>query len=616
MPTDLFAGNPNYGIDENPSPAEQPKDLFGGNQNFGVSNSAPVTAAPPTEEPRQFGGTLGDIAMHGLAGAATAGRDFLNIPHNLYNKIPSVNKDFDYYKALGVNENIADKVGTGLLEYAPWGAGSAKLLASGGAGLSKWMAEHPKTAISAANAIGGGAYDVANGGNGIFGALIGGASPLPGMAINPVINYAAKKYAQSAIPEFTKKATDYIKQLPSVQDYANKLFNKFSSKSAENTANWKQTNNMAAQLSNQMKDAGMPFDDRPYQGYISDYLEKMSNLSPAQREPYNNAIQFAQHAQKLSPTSFEDTVALRQNMNSHLSDWMNKNEITKEDANAKEFVKGLKNTLSKDVLDANTFKPTDIEMGYEGRPHPDDVNAFKNIWEKSNKSHQGLMEFYKSQQPSSGVIKPVRQTREMYDAANKTGQLDPSILNKYAPRTSLQSPQGTAGVDQLGKLLEEPQMARNASVSSLFRRPVEQGATGIDVAKIYSDMSPQQQAKLFGGTDTGKYLDAINNTRLQFGREPEKTLAKIGHGVMSYGLPGAIGFGAGLASGENWDKAALTGIGTAAASKGLGKIAGKTATPASVNRAIKLGSTPYFQRPGRYINPFLQQANPFTGNNQ
>jgi hypothetical protein len=553
----------------------------------------PTQTAQPTEEP-----SVSDRAM----------ASFL---HQQSPYGPTQDYDPDA-KNLSPLENF----GIGIMDYLPFGGAASGLLRGGGGKLAEYMAENPKTAAMLENSLGGGTAGLANNGlSGLgWGTALGALTPLPPAIANGIIGYGAKKYAQSAIPAFTQKATNFIRGMISPSDAADSLGQSYADAVNKNTANWNKTNAMASQITQSMQDSRIPFDDRPYQSYIDNYLNNIKSLSASQKEPYNNAVNFAQYMQGLSPTSFEDLVSLRQNMNSHLADFMEKSGITKTDQNSKSFLTGLKGTLNNDLLSANTQQPTDEIMGYEGRPTQDTVNDFKNTWEDANQSHQNLLNFYKSPD-SLGAIGDDNQLRGAYSNilnssegdSGKTyspGSLDPAVVGQYLPSTSINGSQGTSGLQQLQNLLGSKEAAQGAAISSLFRPTTERGANTVDSAAIYQKLSPAQRDYMFGNSAAGQMLNSINDARLQFGREPEKTLSKITHGITSYGLPGLVGFGGGLASGENWDDAALTGLGTAAAAKGIGKIAGATATPASVQRAISLAQNPIFS--GKYLGPLMQ----------
>lgn len=515
-------------------------------------------------------------------------------------------KDYD---PLASKDDVITKIGKGLVDYAPYMAGASSLLklASRAPAMMSLAQNSPRlaaalTGTTAENTLGGAASGAMNSdghpiGGAVIGGLLGAGSSALGGAGNIAVNYLGRKYAQSAIPAFTKKATEQVKSLLSPSDYSQQLFGKFQDAFGKNKGNWDAVNNSAAQLDNQV---GNNFNNQPYHNYIDGYLSNIEKMDPAQKAQYAQSVELAQKAKEIAPQSFSGIVAARQNLNHVLSDFLDPTGQEKPDMFSKQFITGLKNNLKNETLEANS-----------GNIHPDDFNDFKSKWQDANQSHQDLQDFYKSMQGTTGTVKKMTPTEEMYKSAIETGTLDPSILNRYTPPLTLKGSQGTQGIDQLSKLYGSPQTAQEAIQASLFRRPVQQGASTIDAAKIYSDMSPAQRQAVFGNSSQGQMLDAINNTRLAFGREPEKTLAKIGHGLMSVGLPGGIGFAAGLASGDSWDKSLLLGGLTAAGSKGLGSLAGRTATPQSIARAIKLGQSSPFT--GRYINPFLQMLNPATG---
>jgi hypothetical protein len=558
-----------------------------------------------SQENPQFGGKFGDVLMHGLAGTATSGRNLLNTLqkggestglNKIMGNIPGVknitrgenDKNFDFYKALGVNENLADKLGVGLLDYAPYGVGASKALAAAGKELpavGKFLANNPKTAMLAENMLGGGAYD------GLGGAIAGGVGGALGAGLGGLTQLAAKKYAQSAIPEFISKSTDELKKiLP--ENMTKGLAGKFIMSNVKNAKNWQNVESQAQNLSNEMTQSGKQFNAEPYHGFIDTYLQKIGKLSPAQRAPYKNAIEFAQQAKELSPTNFTDLVSLRQNMNNYLKGFENKVGITKSDRYSKQFVRDLKDKLSTDLIEKNS-----------GNVSADALKGFKNTWESANKSHQDVNQYYKSLNPA-GVVKPMRSTREAYEAIKGGAPMDMAVVGKYMPKPQQT---GIEGFKKLEKLYGSKEAAQNAAKAFLFRRPSEQGANTVDVAAIYSKLSPVQRKYIFGNSKEGKMLESVNKTRLEFGREPARDFwKKGGHGILSYGLPFAIGAGGASAAGRPWDEALGVGAGLSALSKGTGALAGKTATPYLANAATNLAKRP-IAAPGRYINALMQK---------
>src|SRR4051812_28442407 len=84
-----------------------------------MPSTAPQTSAEPQQREMGFPEALG---RHALAGAANFGRTIVNLPNNLSGGYfpPLAPKDFDYYKSLGVKENVGDKLAVGALEFAPF----------------------------------------------------------------------------------------------------------------------------------------------------------------------------------------------------------------------------------------------------------------------------------------------------------------------------------------------------------------------------------------------------------------------------------------------------------------------------------------------------------------
>jgi hypothetical protein len=524
-----------------------------------------------------------------------------------------------------------EKIAGSLMDYAPFFIGGTGLTKAGATALSKFpatakglaefTAKHPKLAKyipdTVASAIGGAGYGAATGkegerlGSALEQGAIGAGIPIAGATVvDPLLRYGAKKYAQSAIPAFTEKAGEKIKELLSTGEYSKKLQERFLGASKANKENWKEAEKVASELD--VLRGTSPLNVSPYQKYIQEYGQNISKMEPAIRAPYAQSIEAAKRAGELAPESFSGIMAARKNLNQNIGDYLKKesggnfNPQTRE---SKEFVKGLQSNLKNETLEAN-----------KGLVGEENLKRFQKEWESANKSHQNLQKFYKSPEKMTGVERDKAQTtiREAFKASlpesmgGKNVPLDPSMIGRYLPSLTPNGAQGVQGMKQLAKIMGSKKEAVEAAKAHIFRPQIENGAKTVDVAARYGQLSPSQRKYLFGNSEEGKMLDAINKTRLAFGREPEKTLAKIGHGMMSLGIPGGLGFAGGLASGESWDKSLMTGLATAAASKGIKGLAGKTATPSTVNRAINFGKggMTNFGRNANYIGQAYMNTPP------
>lgn len=713
---------------------------------------APQDAAPPPQSGGFLSG-LKDTLAHVPAGLLTAARDtaqgigsiashamplppganLSNLAEAATNASPKLKdtidtaKNYDFYKAAGLNENLLDKLGVGALEYALPMKNASKAVDLAKAGieklpqaaekLSQFAQRNPATAKlgrdAAENAAAGGMFNALyapegeKGSETAKGAALGAATALPAFALNPLVKYGAERYAQSAIPKFTKAATDKIRELLPLDDYAKTLTNKFLGAYSKNKENWTKATQAAADLDsaitkpmrvdaplvkikeknsypheientdtlggartptfigkdyekvpNPIKkeivgydpsgspimqetpydfgvakkeppltvkgpreasqyhmvekadpagsanyEIGKDFENSPYLDYINKFHGKMRNLEPSERVPYSQASEVAKAAADLAPKSFKGAMAARQNINEAVKNYLNQDGKVINPANrqTKQFLTGLKKNLVNDTLKANESK-----VGKEA------LNDFKSKWEEANQSHQDLQEFYKGIQPATGVMKPLRQMRERYAGITPESgrQLDDSVIAKYAPSLTPTGAKGVEGIKHLEKLMGDKKAARDAVKAYLFNKQIDNGAGTVDAAARYAAMSKSQQKRLFGNSPEGRYLQAINDTRIALGREPEKTSKGIGwgHHLIGATVPGLAVTGAGLASGEGWEKAAGQGFMTALAVKGLEHGAAKFATPESVARAVRIAKS-NGPLTGSYLNAILQTAN-------
>jgi len=545
--------------------------------------------------------------------------------------------------------NLVENIGEGVMDFAPYLIGAGGLVKGGAAlaakspaiaeSLAKFGAKNPYTSAflknMAVNAPAGAAFTGANQGDqGESLAASAAASALP-VALSPLVKYGAKQYAQSAIPKFTEKATEKIRGLLPSSEYATNLANKYLSAVGMNKANWKGLDKTAEaldknvlrrtpeeiKLSDMNKLGAKLFDksqgdspqvakslhevdarymnQKPYLDYIGKFNEKVKGLEPSLQAPYQQSIGVAQKAAEMAPESFGGAVAASKNINQSMKDYLSEGGKAINPANreSQKFLRGLKDTIRNDLVDANKDK-----VGAEA------LSDFKTQWEGANKSHQDVLKFNKSPQKMTGVEEEGRTVRNAFKASlpkEMGGEgipLDPSILGKYMPALTPNGAKGVQGFRQLSKLLGSKTDARDAAKSFLFQKQIGNGANTVDVAAQYAKLSEPQKKWLFGKSEEGKYLDAINRTRLAFGREPAKTAEGMGMNrhLSGMGAPALLGFGGSYYSGDSWDKSLVHGIEAGLGAKLLGYGAGRFATPKSVDRAIAMkNSAP---SSGRYLN--------------
>lgn len=658
MPTDLFNGDPNFGMQSpqmTPNTQSQPRDLFQGNPNFGLNQNVPSGTFAPQQEP-----SITERAM-------------VSLLHQQSPLGPTKNYDPE-----ANNLNPLEKIGNFAVDFLPYQMGASALMKA--PMLAKFASSSPMLASMLENATSGAAYGGVNDGksgaltNGIVGAI----APVLSKPLEMGLQYGAKKLAQSSIPGLIDKATDKLRGLLDPNDYAQNLYGKFLSQFTQNKANWKDLNQAAknidqsitkpqisdpsfvkstspgqsytapleydaslnkispvpqdiqykkinepsssmqaeilpvdqtmtpknrvisgydasgapifgympttksvvnkssvsevplgqydasgASLPQKFNDletqkitspsssgmaaagqydaSGAPimsnkvqFDASPYHNYIDSFKNKVNALEPAQQEEYKQALMLADKASEIAPQSFSGMVSSRKNINSDMKDFLKQQGIDSMNARSQEFLSGLKNTLKGDTALANKQNVGDQVF-----------NDFTNKWEDANKSYQGLQEFYKSPQASTGVVKPIRQTREMYDNAQKTGVMDGSLIGKYVPRPSQT---GTQGLDQLASNMGSKSDAQDAVKAYINRKALGNGNTTLDVAAEYGKLSPSQRDWIYGDSPEGKMLNTVNQVRQTFGKEPERTLrglvdkAHINSALL--GIPGlALGIG-------------------------------------------------------------------------
>lgn len=602
MPTDLFGGNPNFGADEaQQAPEPQPRDLFGGNPNYGNEDVPRVTSS---KENASADPSISDRAM----------ASFL---HQQSPWGPTKNHD-----PMANKLSPLEKVGNFGVDIAatalPFQMGAASLLKYGGKyapKFAKFLQKDPLYAASALeNSIAGAGYGAANNGEkgAAVGAALGAFSPLPSAATSAALKYGAEKVAQSAIPGLTKRATDYMKNLLSPNDYTSQLKNQFSKASNENTANWNKVDEAAQSLDNSLRPPSgsvtnygqasqtPTFDNSPYIKHIDDYINKINNLEPARRQEYSQALDFANEAKQNAPQSIQGAVAAHKNLNQALSEFMTDRGIPAANRQAREFVGGLKDNL-KENMNSDFLDGKMKDLGYN--------QSFSDMWNKANQSHADLQNFYKSPDKLGNIAENPKLKQAM-----KGDTTDGAVVGQYSPKPSQT---GTEGLDQLAKNMGSKSAAQDAVQAYMNRRPLTNGTSTLDVSNEYAKLSPSQRDWIYDDSPQGKLLNTVNNVREAFGKEPSRSLLTAGtHHALSLGAPAALGyFGSELAGGDREQN--LITAASLMGGAGMGKYLARRLSPESVQSLIK-----YTQRSptnyGRYFNMPLQTAASgiYGGNNQ
>jgi hypothetical protein len=546
--------------------------------------------------------TPGLFAAHTLADVATSGTDLANTLKGVVNnylpaKTPQPIQNFfapdttNYYNALGINPNMVDKYAVAAGDIAPYftGAGEATRALAIPGEVAPIVSQN-MLAFMGQDA----ANDPSNPAQGALSGVIPGAlSSVLGVGAMAAPRVAADIYGRTAFPGLISKGTDMLQSgLGNATDYAAQLAGKFQQAKDINNNAWNAVTEHAANLDTQLQNNGQNFDATPYTQHISDFLNKVGSMEPATARKYQNAVGFAQEeAQNLTPQSFQGAVDLRQNLNNFLQDYANKKQLDLNDKQTSNFIQSTKNVLNNDVIDAN-----------KDAVNPDDLENFKNAWENANQTHQAQLSFANTTNAAGAPV--------FSNVLNKAGQAqspEGAILNEFMP-TPAQT--GTNEIQHLGNLMGDQQTANNALLSYALRNANSKGAADKAVTNFYQKLSPEQRNALVGNSEAQPYLQTASNAITRYGMPiaPSWGWSPVSHFGLHYGIPGALGLGAGMALNLPLEQAGALGAGSALAARGLGYLAQKTATPQSVNAAMNLAKKPLQGNlAGKYLPPGLVQ---------
>ncbi len=523
---------------------------------------------------------------HIAAGLTKFGQNMANIPNNITRgAIPEFSrKSFDPYETFGIKEGLADKIGTEVLGFLPFGK-LGSMAAETGA-----LRSLPGSEMLKANILGGASYGAVNNpqdrlmgaaeGGGI-GALAHGLGLAAGATGNAIYN----SYAKSAIPALVEKAGQYIKSgLGSPGAGATALKGQYDKISGHADKLWETARNRAAAL----ESSGSKIDSSPVEKYIKGFMNDVKKLNPASRREYMDAVEFIKKEGKgLIPKNYADVMALRRGSNETVSDFLKTKNKEAADVNLNKFVTGLKEKLG-DTLPSNTQAEKNFKTG----------------WDIANKATARKKEFYQAP-GTGGTLEPSKKLRTGLKSANPEG----SLVDEFLP-TSAQT--GTHGFRQLANLLGSNKQAQQALRNYEFRNLGNKK----DALDVYQPLSRAQRQVMFD-KEPRNLLGAAQEASQRYfpgGHEKDSRGIQLAKIAGYHLLPGAIAGGGAYSTGH--DARAALGIGAGVAlggaglSKGLGAYAARN--PESVRQAMAAAQMPT-KNPGLYLNPLF---NAYFGSKQ
>lgn len=312
----------------------------------------------------------------------------------------------------------------------------------------------------------------------------------------------------------------------------------------------------------------------------------MAKSDPAAQRSAKDAIGFAKDLKAHAPESFKGVMTVRKDLNQQVSEFLKAKNIHKQSNEMTKLVLDAKENLIKKTLPANASKIPQTTY-----------NNFINSWEKANKSHQKLQEFYKGR-GATGEIK--ENIQSLKNALTDKTPLNPTVFPKhYMPQGGDQT---IDKFQQLGKVLGSQKGAKAIVRSVYLRKIAHRGAQEKkDIALIYSDLSKDQRQYVFGGTSQKKILDVVEKTRKQFGQEETgwKHLAysTVYHSPVALGTMATAYWGLDLP----WETSLMAGLGMVALGRGGQALIAKKGSPKISEWALKRALTDKKNR-GRLIN--------------
>lgn len=516
------------------------------------------------------------ILGHAAGELGTAGKDIENSLSTILGKAGiNIPKDpTDYYKAYGVNENLADKVISPLLGFTAGGAAgeasAGRALENFGENLAPKVAENAK---SLAGLLTGGA--LTNPDHPLNGALSSAdvGAPLKSAidAAQPALSEGVKKFAgQYGQNEMARRVVGSLKSR--LQDTGQSIADFLKSGYDEHMGKFNNAMDTAKDLAKNIKLDN--FDDSPYRNILQSHIDDTAKLTPIEQEAKQDSVDFAkdQLNKGLVPTNLNDLLVKNKTLNQDADKFYKGKYQMADGADyetnqlVKRLKQGIQDTFDKNINNAKAdYLPKDVLPSNEGNVDKIATSKSSNI--------QNLKDAFNSANEHYGFAQSLAELPDQYGnpvedkgllTFLKSGKdVDDKTINKL---NNVYLKSGLNDLNHLSSQIGDEQ-AKQGLANSLYNKAA--GDNGIDMVSMvnaYNKMSPEVQSQVLTPNEKSM-LDALSETKAN-----SRTVAHVPYSrqnPISYMLPalaGAGGYGAhGLAG------AATGALGAMVAEKAAGK---------------------------------------------
>lgn len=485
--------------------------------------------ANQSSQPQNQRGLLDETARKTLATLGTFGKNIINLPSNLSAGFipPGIDSNYDYYKNLGVGENIGDKIAVGALEYALPGMAANKLV-QGGKFLSKALKS---------NVLGGAAYGaIKDEENRLGGAALGAASGAAGYGVakgisaagKPVGNYLTERIAKP-LTEKAAKLINYEKLAPwertqnamrqtysAVEEAEKNLWkrnqqaNRTADKAAkEGLREWGATPSQRFDKAERLVNSrgytrSRGLTDKSVNSYATDLwrgiepasgdvlnqfkpnsiitsarralspLLKESKGNPNLQQVYKPTIDNLRNMAKNPPRTYEEAAARLKDLNASMK--VAQQTFGTKDLLLNRSVSNLKSALKNDIRSSSASTLV-------SKPSKTLEAANKATIAKQNLS---------SMPQTPGTTKQNREVREFFANPNKA---DEGVLSNFLPKKGQTSAER---MKSLAKIIGNEGLAKEALQRYALRNSFNNGVPDLNnLLKTYQSFSPAQRNYLF-----------------------------------------------------------------------------------------------------------------------
>ena len=472
-----------------------------------------------------------------LSGLLSGGRDIVNLPHTLFNKIPALAPtQQDYYEHMlgirnpGIGTDVLEAIGQ--IPFYVAGTGEASAAAKA-AGIAPKLADLIGLGGTAATLGAASSPD-----SPAIGAAIGVGSAGLGAGLGKALSSGIKGSGKYLLKPLTEKMADKFSKLgPRNSEAFSQIQNNYKSlKDLERNA-WDKLGDSAE---------GLPFDSSSYKSGLSELKNNLLSSSKGQKTLEKSINPITEEINDLinSPVNtMDEAIAHRKAINSIIGGTKQAGQSKLTDTSAKQLVKALHFGYG----NQEGIKPSFDKAISDNLNNRNPSNEIKESWDNAN----NLTKLVKSFEEKKG-LKGKSEPTAFYSLHSRG--INPEDSNEFIKDYTDLKGGGTARFKALANMLGDEDKARGIIKDNLFKSSIDADlkTKGLKASKFYSEynkLTDPQKDYLF----EGKQRSDIDTLFDLYKKYPEigNSLSRIGYFAAMHYPGGALGGYAGYKLAKN-----------------------------------------------------------------